>query len=149
MWQRGSKQSKHPGAGHPPDRRPNPLIATMPRAWWCKSSCQKSSKGTNAYSSLAANRYPFAWRAFPKAVKCGTTWPQPEKASPAHCQHGTGKLQSRWARRWRGVDVIGDCVTEINVTSPTCFQEIQEQTGCDVASLFIDALDAAVATHSG
>ncbi|KAB7629722.1 glutathione synthase, partial [Verminephrobacter sp. Larva24] len=32
-----------------------------------------------------------------------------------------------------GVDVIGDCVTEINVTSPTCFQEIQEQTGCDVA----------------
>jgi len=48
-----------------------------------------------------------------------------------------------------GVDVIGDCVTEINVTSPTCFQEIQEQTGCDVASLFIDALEAAVATHSG
>ncbi|MCW5233778.1 glutathione synthase [Verminephrobacter eiseniae] len=48
-----------------------------------------------------------------------------------------------------GVDVIGDCVTEINVTSPTCFQEIQEQTGCDVAGLFIDALEAAVATHRG
>lgn len=48
-----------------------------------------------------------------------------------------------------GVDVIGDCVTEINVTSPTCFQEIHEQTGCDVASLFIDALEAAVATHCG
>lgn len=43
-----------------------------------------------------------------------------------------------------GVDVIGDCVTEINVTSPTCFQEIHQQTGCDVASLFIDALDAAI-----
>ncbi len=41
-----------------------------------------------------------------------------------------------------GVDVIGDCVTEINVTSPTCFQEIQQQTGCDVAALFIDALEA-------
>ncbi|WCM92892.1 glutathione synthase [Acidovorax sp. NCPPB 2350] len=40
-----------------------------------------------------------------------------------------------------GVDVIGDCVTEINVTSPTCFQEIHDQTGCDVASLFIDALE--------
>ena len=43
-----------------------------------------------------------------------------------------------------GVDVIGDCVTEINVTSPTCFQEIYNQTGCDVASLFVDALEAAV-----
>ena len=44
-----------------------------------------------------------------------------------------------------GVDVIGDCVTEINVTSPTCFQEIFDQTGCDVAFMFIDAREAAVA----
>jgi glutathione synthase len=44
-----------------------------------------------------------------------------------------------------GVDVIGDSVTEINVTSPTCFQEIFDQTGCDVAALFIDALEAALA----
>ena len=43
-----------------------------------------------------------------------------------------------------GVDVIGDCITEINVTSPTCFQEIQQQMGCDVAALFIEALEAAV-----
>ena len=42
-----------------------------------------------------------------------------------------------------GIDVIGDCVTEINVTSPTCFQEIFDQTGCDVAALFIDALETA------
>ena len=44
-----------------------------------------------------------------------------------------------------GVDVIGDCVTEINVTSPTCFQEIFDQTGCDVAHLFVNALEAAMA----
>lgn len=43
-----------------------------------------------------------------------------------------------------GIDVIGDCVTEINVTSPTCFQEITEQAGCDVASLFLDALEGAL-----
>lgn len=47
-----------------------------------------------------------------------------------------------------GVDVIGDCVTEINVTSPTCFQEIYDQTGCDVAFLFIDALEKAVAAQA-
>ena len=47
-----------------------------------------------------------------------------------------------------GVDVIGDCVTEINVTSPTCFQEIYDQTGCDVAFLFVDALEEAVASRA-
>jgi glutathione synthase len=40
-----------------------------------------------------------------------------------------------------GLDVIGTSVTEINVTSPTCFQEIFDQTGCDVAAIFIDALE--------
>ncbi|MCB1978142.1 MAG: glutathione synthase [Burkholderiaceae bacterium] len=43
-----------------------------------------------------------------------------------------------------GVDVIGDWVTEINVTSPTCFQEIEQQTGCDVAALYQDALERAL-----
>ena len=42
-----------------------------------------------------------------------------------------------------GLDVIGDCLTEVNVTSPTCFQEITDQTGCDVAALFLDALEQA------
>lgn len=44
-----------------------------------------------------------------------------------------------------GIDVIGDCVTEINVTSPTCFQEIFDQTGFDVAAMFADALETALA----
>ncbi len=44
-----------------------------------------------------------------------------------------------------GLDVIGDCLTEINVTSPTCFQEIHQQAGFDVAAMFIDALERALA----
>jgi len=40
-----------------------------------------------------------------------------------------------------GLDVIGTCLTEINVTSPTCFQEITQQTGFNVAGMFIDALE--------
>ena len=40
-----------------------------------------------------------------------------------------------------GIDIIGTSLTEINVTSPTCFQEISQQTDCDVARLFIDALE--------
>ena len=43
-----------------------------------------------------------------------------------------------------GLDVIGDCLTEINVTSPTGFQEITQQTGFDVPAMFVDALEDAV-----
>ena len=43
-----------------------------------------------------------------------------------------------------GLDVIGDKLTEINVTSPTCFQEISDQTGFDVAAMFVDALEQAL-----
>jgi glutathione synthase len=43
-----------------------------------------------------------------------------------------------------GLDIIGDSLTEINVTSPTCFQEITDQTGFDVAAMFADALEAAL-----
>jgi glutathione synthase len=39
-----------------------------------------------------------------------------------------------------GLDVIGDWVTEVNVTSPTCFREIQDQTGFDVAGMYVEAL---------
>ena len=44
-----------------------------------------------------------------------------------------------------GLDLIGDYVTEINVTSPTCFQEIRQQAGFDVAKMFVDAVEAASA----
>ncbi|MBI3727622.1 MAG: glutathione synthase [Burkholderiales bacterium] len=44
-----------------------------------------------------------------------------------------------------GLDVIGANLTEVNVTSPTCFQEITQQKGFNVAAMFIDALETAVA----
>ena len=44
-----------------------------------------------------------------------------------------------------GLDVIGDYLTEINVTSPTCFVEITEQSGFDVGGMFADALVRACA----
>jgi glutathione synthase len=43
-----------------------------------------------------------------------------------------------------GLDVIGHCLTEVNVTSPTCFVEITQQTGFNVAGVFADALLRAV-----
>jgi len=46
-----------------------------------------------------------------------------------------------------GLDVIGDYLTEVNVTSPTCFQEITEQTGFNVAGMMLDALEHAIESH--
>jgi glutathione synthase len=43
-----------------------------------------------------------------------------------------------------GLDVIGDYLTEINVTSPTGMREIMDQTGFNVAGMMIDAVERAV-----
>jgi glutathione synthase len=43
-----------------------------------------------------------------------------------------------------GLDVIGDCLTEVNVTSPTCFQEITQQTGFNVAGMLLNKLEKLV-----
>jgi glutathione synthase len=41
-----------------------------------------------------------------------------------------------------GLDVIGDGLTEVNVTSPTCIVEIAEQTGHNAAIALMDAVGA-------
>ncbi len=41
-----------------------------------------------------------------------------------------------------GIDVIGDWMTEINVTSPTCVREVKRFGGADIAALFWDAVEA-------
>jgi glutathione synthase len=45
-----------------------------------------------------------------------------------------------------GLDVIGDWLTEINVTSPTCIVEIAEQTGENAAVPLLDSLERLAAT---
>jgi len=42
-----------------------------------------------------------------------------------------------------GLDVIGDCLTEVNVTSPTCIVEIAQQTGENAAKPLLDAFERA------
>ncbi|MGB3624101.1 MAG: glutathione synthase, partial [Ketobacter sp.] len=40
-----------------------------------------------------------------------------------------------------GLDVIGDYLTEINVTSPTCIREIDAGAGINIAGLLLDAVE--------
>jgi len=72
---------------------------------------------------------------------------QPLSARDREIAEGIGPTLAARGLLLVGLDVIGDCMTEINVTSPTCFQEIAQQTGFDVAATFVDALEAAL--HAG
>jgi len=44
-----------------------------------------------------------------------------------------------------GIDVIGDFLTEINVTSPTCIRELDQQCGLDIGSSLMDAIEMQLA----
>ncbi|HET9646488.1 MAG TPA: glutathione synthase [Burkholderiaceae bacterium] len=69
---------------------------------------------------------------------------QPLSARDREIAAALGKVLASRGLLLAGIDVIGDCLTEINVTSPTCFQEIEQQIGFPVAKMFIDALEAAL-----
>lgn len=72
---------------------------------------------------------------------------QPLSARDREIAETIGPVLARRGLLLVGLDVIGECLTEINVTSPTCFQEITQQTGFDVPAMFIDALEAALAAR--
>ncbi len=89
---------------------------------------------------------------------CLARVPKPGESRGNLAAGGTGRVQTLSARDRQiaeaigpvldrrglllvGLDVIGDFLTEINVTSPTCFVEIHQQSGFDVARTFVDALE--------
>lgn len=45
-----------------------------------------------------------------------------------------------------GIDVIGDYLTEVNVTCPTCIRELDAQFSLDIAGTLLDSLDARIAS---
>ena len=68
------------------------------------------------------------------------------EAQPLNARHreiaaALGPLLAKRGLLLIGLDVIGDWVTEINVTSPTGFREIADQTGYDVAGRFVEAIE--------
>jgi glutathione synthase len=66
---------------------------------------------------------------------------QPLSARQREIAAAIGPVLARRGLLLVGLDVIGDWLTEVNVTSPTCFREIQDQTGFPVATRFLEALE--------
>ncbi len=70
---------------------------------------------------------------------------QPLSARDAQIANAIGPELAARGLLLVGIDVIGDYLTEINVTSPTCMREITEQSGYPVAGRFVDALEQSLA----
>ena len=71
-----------------------------------------------------------------RAVKCEMT-----RRDHAICE-AIGPELKRRGLVFVGIDVIGDYLTEINVTSPTGIQELSRFDGIDVAAMLWDAIES-------
>jgi glutathione synthase len=59
-----------------------------------------------------------------------------------------GPEMQRHGMLFVGLDVIGEFLTEVNVTSPTCIRELDKQFGLNIAGLLFDAIEARHAAGS-
>ncbi len=73
---------------------------------------------------------------------------QPLSARDREIAQALGPVLAKRGLLLVGLDVIGDYMTEINVTSPTCFQEITQQAGFDVPAMFVDALERELSSRA-
>ena len=108
-------------------------------------------KGDKRILVIGGKPVPFSLARIPQGTEVrgnlavgGKGVAQPLSARDREIAEAIGPLLAARGLLLAGIDVIGDCVTEINVTSPTCFQEIFDQTGFDVAAMFVDALEGAL-----
>jgi len=108
-------------------------------------------KGDKRVLVIDGKPVPFALARIPQAGEVrgnlaagGTGVAQPLSERDREIAESLGPVLAARGLLLVGLDVIGDFLTEVNVTSPTCFQEITDQTGFDVAAMFIDAVEARV-----
>jgi glutathione synthase len=109
------------------------------------------SAGDKRVLLVAGKAVPFSLARIPKPGESrgnlaagGIGRAQPLSAADRRIAEGLGPILAARGLLLVGLDVIGDYLTEVNVTSPTCFVEITQQSGFDVASMFVDALMEAV-----
>ena len=109
------------------------------------------TKGDKRILVIGGKPVPFSLARIPQGTEVrgnlavgGKGVAQPLSTRDLEIANAIGPLLAARGLLLAGIDVIGDCVTEINVTSPTCFQEIFDQAGFDVAAMFVDALEAAL-----
>ncbi|HEU5282549.1 MAG TPA: glutathione synthase, partial [Burkholderiales bacterium] len=107
------------------------------------------TKGDKRILVIAGKPAPYALARIPKPGESrgnlaagGRGVAQPLSERDREIAEAVGAALMREGLLLVGLDVIGDYLTEINVTSPTGMREIHDQTGFSVAGMMIDALEA-------
>ncbi|MBY0473837.1 MAG: glutathione synthase [Nitrosomonas sp.] len=106
------------------------------------------AQGDKRILLIAGKAVPFALARIPKLGETrgnlaagGTGKTQPLSARDKEIVESLGPELAKKGLMLVGLDVIGDYLTEINVTSPTGMQEITQQTGFNVAAMMLDAIE--------
>ena len=109
------------------------------------------AKGDKRVLLIDGEPVPYALARIPKPGETrgnlaagGTGVAQPLSARDLELARALGPRLKAAGLMLVGLDVIGEYLTEVNVTSPTCMREISDQTGFNVAGMMIDALEKAV-----
>jgi glutathione synthase len=121
------------------------------RSVMCQKFLPQIAAGDKRILLIGGKPVPYALARVPKAGESrgnlaagGTGHAQPLSKRDIEIAETLAPILHKRGLLLVGLDVIGDCLTEINVTSPTCFREITAQTGFDVPAMFIDAVEAAI-----
>jgi glutathione synthase len=108
------------------------------------------SRGDKRILIIAGQPVPFCLARIPKAGETrgnlaagGTGVAQELSARDREIAEALGPVLFKRGLLLVGIDVIGDQLTEINVTSPTCMVEIRQQSGFDAAGACITAIEHA------
>ncbi len=106
------------------------------------------SKGDKRVLVIDGKPIPYALARIPKAgetrgnlARGGTGVAQPLTIRDREIAEALGPTLKADGLTLVGLDIIGDYLTEVNVTSPTCMREIEDQTGFSAAAVMVDALE--------
>jgi glutathione synthase len=138
------------------DPNRNVIVETMvqggARSVMAQRYIPEISKGDNRVLLIDGKAVPHCLARIPKAgesrgnLAAGARGvAQPLSRRQLEIAEALGPVLSKRGLLLVGLDIIGDYLTEVNVTSPTCFREITDQTGFDVPGMFMDALERRLA----
>ncbi len=140
---------------HAADHNINVIVETMThygmRTIMAQRYIPEITQGDKRILMIAGKPAPYALARIPKSGETrgnlntgGTGVAQPLSLRDKTIAETLGPELNRQGLMLVGLDVIGDCLTEINVTSPTGMQEIHRQTGFNAAAAMIDAIEEMV-----
>ena len=126
------------------------LVGDAERTIMAQKYLPEIARGDKRVLVIGGEPFPHCLARIPRAGETrgnlaagGTGVAQPLSARDREIGVAVGAELVKAGIVFAGLDVIGDCLTEVNVTSPTCIVEIAQQTGENAAKPLLDAFERA------